>query len=377
MKRKIRMGMVGGGPGSFIGGVHRMAARLDGKIELVAGAFSRDPDKSRQMAGELFLPESRCYPSYAEMFARESELPLGERMDFVAVTTPNHTHFDIAMAALRHGFHVVCDKPMTFSLLEAKELQTEVRRTGLLFALTHNYSAYPMTRQMQRMIAEGKLGKLRKIVAQYDLGWLAGPNAGKQALWRTDPAQSGIAACVADIGTHAEHLIEFVTGLKIAEVSADLTAFVEGRVLDDDASILLRFEGGARGLIEASVVAAGEENRLRIRVYGETGSLEWNQQTPEELLHRTNSGPAQIIRRGWAGMEPSLACWTRLPAGHPEGFVEAFANLYLDFALAVDARLENRPYTPSFPGVEEGVRGMAFIEGVVESSRSGEKWRTL
>jgi predicted dehydrogenase len=377
MKRKIRMGMVGGGPGSFIGGVHRAAARLDGMIELVCGAFSQDPAKSKAMAPELFLPPGRCYDNYRQMMTAEARLPEGERMDFVAIATPNVTHFPVAKAALEHGFHVVCDKPMTYSLREARALRQQVRRTGLLFCLTHNYSAYPMVRQARALIARGCLGTVRKVVAEYDLGWLAAPNADKQAVWRIDPLQAGVSACVGDIGTHAQHLMEFVTGLKIAELCADLSTFVEGRALDDDGTILLRFDGGARGYIAVSEVATGEENQFRLRVYGAEGSLEWRQQEPESLVFRANDEPMRVYRRNWAGQEPEVAPLTRLPAGHPEGFIEAFANLYADFARAVNARLERTPYEPAYPSVDEGVRGMAFIETAVKSSRSKQKWLRL
>ncbi len=374
MKRKIRMGMIGGGPGAFIGGVHRMAAQLDGKIELVCGAFCRTPEGNKEMSETLFLPLERCYNSYDEMFEKESKLPEGERMDFVAITTPNATHFPAAMAALDHGFHVVCEKPMTMTCDEALQLQKKVEETGLLFALTHNYSAYPMIRQMKKMIADGKLGELRKIVACYDLGWLASPNAGKQAAWRTNPKQSGISACVGDIGTHAEHLIEFTTGLDITEISADLATFVEGRTLDDDATILLRFNNGAKGVIEVSSVACGEENQLSLRVYGSLGSLEWRQQEPENLIMRTNDSAIKVIRRGWAEMDDSIKGIVRLPAGHPEGFIEAFANIYLEFANAVAARWEGREYTALYPDVVAGVREMKFVESVVASSAQNGAW---
>ena len=377
MKRKIRMGMVGGGPGAFIGNVHRMASRLDGKIELTCGAFSNSLAKCKSMAEGLFLPEEKCYASYEEMFDKERKLPLGERMDFVAITTPNFMHFKIAMAALENGFHVVCEKPMTFSLDEAIALRKKVQESGLLFVLMHNYSAYPMILQMEKMLADGKIGRIRKVIAEYDLGWLAAPNAGKQATWRITPEKSGIAACVSDIGTHAAHLIEFTTGLKIKELAADLSTFVEGRVLDDDATILLRFDNGARGLIEVSEVACGEENRFNFRVYGSEGCLEWNQQEPENLVYKTNDAAMKVLRRGWAELDSSVDKYTRLPAGHPEGFLEAFANIYSDFADAVVAKLENRVYESSFPTVEDGVREMNFIKKVVESSNKNAAWMAL
>ena len=377
MNRKLRMGLVGGGPGAFIGAVHRMAARLDGKIELVCGAFSTNPATSKSMAAELFLPESKCYGTYQEMIETESKLPEGERMDFVAITTPNVTHFEIAMAALEHGFHVVCEKPVTFSYDQAVKLRDKVNETGLEFALMHNYSAYPMIRQMKKMIADGAVGKVRKIAANYVLGWLAAPNAGKQATWRTNPKFSGIAACVGDIGTHAEQLIEFTTGIKIAEVAADLTTFVEGRKLDDDASIMLRFENGAKGLIELSEVSTGEENQFSLRVYGADGCLEWSQQTPENLILKTNDHAIKVLRRGWAENDPSIAKFTRLPAGHPEGFIEAFANIYSDFADKIAARKDGKEYVSTFPTIEDGVREMDFIEAVVSSSKQNGAWMKL
>ena len=377
MKRRIRMGMVGGGPGAFIGGVHRMAARLDGKIELVCGCFGTTHEKNMIMADELLLPKERCYDTYQQMIEEEAKLPEGERMDFVAVTTPNSTHFQIAMCALEHGFHVVCEKPITMNADEAQKLAAKVKETGLLFALMHNYSAYPMTRQMKAMIAAGTIGTPRKIVATYDLGWLAGTNACKQAEWRVNPKFSGAAACVGDIGTHAEQLIEFTTGLKITEVAADLTTFVEGRLLDDDASIMLRFNSGAKGVIEVSEVASGEENQFKLRVYGTTGSLEWSQQEPENLILRTNDNAMKTIRRGWAGMLPEIGAFVRTPAGHPEGFIEAFGNIYLDFANALIARQEGKPYTTSYPDVEDGVREMLFVEAVVKSSGNNGAWTKL
>ena len=377
MKRKIKMGMVGGGPGAFIGGVHRAAARLDGLIDVVCGAFSQDPAKSKSMAGELFIPESRCYGDYMEMFDRELQLPVGERMDFVAITTPNAFHFKIAMEALKRGFHVLCDKPMTLSLAEAKELRERVRETNLLFCLMHNYSGYPMVRQAKIMVGEGKLGKIRKVVVEYDLGWLAAPNAGKQALWRCDPRFSGICACIGDIGTHAEHLAGYITGLKITELCADLSTFVEGRQLDDDGTVLLRFDNGARGVIEACEVASGEENQFKIRIYGSTGSLEWSQQTPESLIWRSNDQAMRVLRRSWAEMDPSVLSCCRLPAGHPEGFIEAFANIYTDFAKASNARNTGVDYTPSYPTVDDGVGGMAFIETVFKSHNSDQKWTPM
>ncbi len=369
--------MVGGGPGAFIGGVHRAAARLDGRIDVVCGAFSQDPSKSKSMAGELFLPESRCYASHEELFAGERALPADERMDFVTIATPNVSHFAIAQKALDSGFHLMCDKPMTYSLDEARRLRQRVCETGLLFCQMHNYSAYPMVRQARLFCAAGELGTIRKVVVQYDLGWLAAPNAGKQALWRCDPRYSGVCACIGDIGTHSAHLAEYITGLAITHVCADLSTFVEGRKLDDDGTVLLRFDSGARGVIEACEVASGEENQFKIHVYGTTGSLEWSQMEPESLIWRANDQPMRVYRRSWAGMDPSLDACCRLPAGHPEGFIEGFANIYTDFARAIDARLAGGSYTPSYPTVDDGVRGMAFIETVLRSHQGDRKWTPL
>ena len=366
MKRKIRMGMVGGGPGAFIGNAHRCAARLDGLIELVCGAFSSHPDKCRAAGKELFLPEERCYASYDEMFEKEALLPEGERMDFVSITTPNHTHFKIAMKALQCGFHVVCEKPMTTTVEEAEALAAEVKKTGLLFCLTHNYTAYPMVRVAKRMARGGELGEIRRIMVEYPQGWLADAVTPDniQGSWRTNPATSGISCCMGDIGSHAENLAEFVTGLKITELCANIKTFVPGRALDDDGDVLLRFDNGAIGALSASQVAVGEENALKIRIYGTKAALEWRQENPETLVVKYNDRPAQVMRRNWAGVG---AEWSRLPAGHPEGFFEAFGNLYRDMALAIDARLTGGTHETEYPTVEDGLRGVRFIHAVVGS----------
>ncbi len=375
MKRKIRMGMVGGGPGAFIGAAHRAAMRLDGKIDLIAGAFSSDRAKSLAMAAELFLPENRCYGSYAEMFKWETALPAAERIDAVAIVTPNSTHFDIAMQALDHGFHVVCEKPMTYNLQQARQLQAKVQETGLIFCLTHNYTGYPMVKQARAMVQAGALGDIRRIVIEYPQGWLgdAIEDTSKQAGWRVDPSRAGISCCMGDIGSHGENLAEYITGLKITELCADLATFVPGRNLDDDGAILLRFDSGAKGLLFASQVATGEENALKIRIYGSKAALEWFQEIPESLIIKYNNQPRQIIRRNWAGSSPEAAAVSRLPAGHPEGFLEAFANIYNNFAGAVLDKTAPR----DFPSVDDGVRGMAFIEAVVASSKSNDKWLKL
>lgn len=374
------MGMVGGGVGAFIGGVHRMAAALDGEIELVCGAFSSDPAKSKVSGEALFLPPSRVYGSYAEMIKKELELPLGERMDFVSIVTPNHVHYGPARMALENGFHVICDKPLCFSMEEAHDLVATVESTGLVFALTHNYTGYPMVKQARMMIRNGELGKIRKVVVEYPQGWLSTKvedTDQKQASWRTDPSRSGIAGAMGDIGTHAENLAEYITGLKISEMCADLSTFVEGRLLDDDGNILLHFDNGAKGILHASQISAGEENNLNIRVYGEKGGLEWRQMEPNTLIVKWLDKPVQILRTGVGPLYPEAQAHTRIPAGHPEGYLEAFANIYRNFARVVRARLEGTTPDPmhlDFPSVEDGVRGMLFIQKAVESSKSGQKW---
>lgn len=385
MKRKLRMGMVGGGNDAFIGAVHRIAAFMDGKIELVCGSFSVNPEISLQSARDLFVAEDRVYATYEEMIEKEAQLPEGERMDFVTIVTPNFLHFAPAKLALENGFDVVVEKPMTVSLEEAQELQAVVERTGRTLCLTHTYSGYPMVKQAKAMVKEGHFGKIRKIVVEYPQGWLSRlsereGNAG--AAWRADPKRSGKSLVMGDIGTHAAHLAEYVTGLKIQEVCADLTTFVEGRLLDDDGSVLLRFEDGAKGVLMASQISAGEENAVRIRVYGEKGGLEWANEDPNNLIVKMLDQPRQLYRTGNAYAAPfTLSSFathnTRIPAGHPEGLLESFANIYRNFALTVSAKKEG--VTPSaeaqdFPNVYDGVRGMAFIDTVVKSNDSNEKW---
>ena len=383
MKRKIRMGMVGGGHGAFIGEVHRMAARLDGHIELVCGAFSSDPSRSKASGLDLYLPESRVYNNFEEMIILESKLPEGERMDFVSIVTPNHLHFSPAKLALENGFHVVCDKPLSISLNEAEELARLVEKTGLLFALTHNYTGYPMVKQAREMVKNGSIGNVRKIIVEYPQGWLATPlekTGQKQALWRTDPAKSGIVGSVGDIGTHAENLAEYITGLKIKEICADLTTFVDGRLLDDDANILLRFENGAKGVLHNSQISVGEENALNIRIYGEKGGLEWHQQQPNTLLIKHLDKPTEIFRTSVGNLSAEATANTRLPAGHPEGYLEAFANIYKNFALHLMAKLngtESDKMHEDYPTVFDGVRGMNFIEKVVASAKSEKKWISI
>ncbi len=375
--RKLRMGMIGGGRGAFIGTVHRMAATLDGRIELAAGAFSSDPERSRGSGKDLLLPEDRVYGSYSEMIEKERARPSNERIDFVAIVTPNHEHVPPARAALLAGFPVMCDKPLALNFAEARELSALVRKTGLLFGLTHNYAGYPMVKEARHRVAAGELGRIRRVVAEYAQGWLSSPleaTGQKQAEWRTDPARAGASCCVGDIGTHAAHLTEYVTGLPIVEIASELTTFVAGRALDDDASVLLRLEGGARGVLWASQVAIDEENGLSLRVYGEKGSLQWRQEEPNTLLLKWPDRPREVVRTGanYGRLSKEALAATRLPAGHPEGYLEAFANLYKDFASAL---LEGGK--PDVPTVEDGVRGMAFIEACVESSRAGARWTKL
>ncbi len=381
MNRKLRMGMVGGGRGAFIGGVHRMAANLDGQIELVCGAFSSDPEKSRLSGEDLMLPPDRVYPNFEEMIRRERELPEGERMDFISIVTPNHMHYAPARMALENGFHVVSDKPLCFSLEEAHELVRLVRETGLLFALTHNYTGYPLVKQARAMARGGQLGEIRKVVVEYPQGWLSTKledSDSKQAGWRTDPSRSGIAGAMGDIGTHAENLAEYITGLHITELCADLSTLVPSRQLDDDGNVLLRFDNGARGILYASQISAGEENALRIRVYGTRGGLEWRQMEPNTLVVKWLDRPIEILRTGGPGVGPEAQAHTRIPAGHPEGYLEAFANIYRNFAYCLRARLSGEKVDPvyeDFPTVEDGLRGMLFIERVVESGANNDrKW---
>lgn len=381
-QRKIRMGMVGGGQGAFIGAVHRFAANLDGQIKLVCGAFSSDANRSIASGKELDLPENRCYSDYTTMIAAEASLPEEERMDFVAIVTPNHMHFPVAEAALNAGFHVLSDKPATLSLEEAKTLAKLVESTGLKYGLTHNYTGYPMVKQARAMVQNGHLGKIRKLVVEYPQGWLATPleqDGQKQAAWRTDPQRAGAAGCIGDIGTHAENLAEYITGLKIQELAADLTHFVGGRLLDDDGSVLIRFEGGAKGALLASQISVGEENSLSIRVYGETGGLEWHQMEPNTLKVHTLGAPTQIYRTGNDYLAPIASAHSRIPAGHPEGYLEAFANIYRNFAtdIACDLGLCTEPGPREYPNIQDGVRGMAFIEAVVQSSQNNTAWTSL
>ena len=376
---KVRMGMVGGGQGAFIGAVHRMAANLDGQIELVCGAFSSDPLKSAQSGAELFIQPQRCYPSYQQMMNEEAKLPAEQRMQFVVIVTPNHLHFPVAKAALEAGFHVLSDKPATFDLNEALALADVVKESGKLYGLTHTYNGYPLIKQAKHLATSGALGKITKIVVEYSQGWLANKDndGGKQAAWRIDPKQAGISCCMGDIGVHAANLAEYVTGAKITEMCADLGSVVPGRLLDDDGSILLRFDNKARGVLLASQISSGDENNLRLRVYGDKASLEWSQLEPNSLWLKSNSAPTQLIRTGVGEMCAEAQAATRTPAGHPEGYLEAFANIYLNFVNQVRAFENKQTATNALfdvPGIDEAIRGMAFIENSVLASESSEKW---
>jgi predicted dehydrogenase len=380
MKRKIKMGMIGGGAGSFIGAVHRIAANLDGQIETVCGCFSSSYENSLATGRSLFLPDHRIYANYKEMIEKESLLPEGERMDFVSIVTPNHVHFEPAFLALEKGFHVVLDKPMTFTLDEAHRLKDQVEKTGLLFALTHTYTGYPMVKEARFRVARGDFGKIRRIYVEYPQGWLAenvSETENKQAGWRVDPKRSGIAGCMGDIGTHCFNLIDYITGLKATELCAELNTFVPGRLLDDDGVALIRYEEGARAMLAASQVAIGEENNLFIRVYGEKGGLEWHQEEPNTLIIKWNDKPNETVRTSNGYVSGASKFNSRTPAGHPEGYIEAFANIYRNFASALQSRLAGEQPQPEyldFPTVYDGVKGMQFIETVVAASKSDQKW---
>ncbi len=381
--RKLRMGMIGGGKDAFIGAVHRIALNMDGLVELVCGALSINPDIALDSGRSLFLDEGRIYMNYEDMILKESQMPADKRIDFVTIVTPNFAHFAPAMMALDHGFNVVIEKPMTFTLEEAKQLQQKVQETGLQLCLTHTYSGYPMVKQARQMIKEGALGKVRKIYVEYAQGWLSKLSereGNAQAAWRTDPKKSGKAGCMGDIGTHAAHLAEYVSGAKISKLCADLNIVVEGRNLDDDGGVLLKFDNGASGVLIATQVAAGEENALKLKIYGEKGGIEWAQQEPNTLLVKWLDAPTQVYRAGanYSNIQSSFATQNcRTPGGHPEGYLEAFGNIYRNFAFSLLARLEGKEpdkENADYPHVDEGVRMMAFIDNVVASAQSDQKW---
>lgn len=379
-QRKLRMGMIGGGKDAFIGAIHRIAANTDGQIELVCGALSINKEIAVDSGKSLFLNDKRIYTSYEEMLDKEAALPEEERMDFVTICTPNFAHFAPAMAALEKGFHVVIEKPITISLDEAKQLKQKVEQTGLILCLTHTYTGYPMVKEAKNLVASGKLGKIRKIFVQYRQGWLSRLSereGNAQAAWRTDPKKSGRSAVMGDIGTHAFNLAEYISGLEVSEVCAQLNTVVEGRQLDDDGAVLLRFNNGASGVLAASQICAGEENNLSINIYGENGGLEWHQMEPNTVIVKWLDKPAEILRAGNPYLSPAAKHNCRTPGGHPEGYLEAFGNLYRNFALTLSARLEGKTIDNSvieFPSVNEGIRGMAFIENVVNNSEGDKKW---
>jgi predicted dehydrogenase len=379
LNRKLKMGMVGGGRDAFIGAVHRSAALMDGKIEFISGALSSDPKKAKSSAQDLRINKDRSYGTWQEMLEQESKLPEGERIDFVSIVTPNFLHFPVAKAFAEAGIHVVCDKPMTYTLAEAKDLVKIVNNSGVIFALTHNYTGFPMVKQARFMVQNGEIGKILKFVVEYPQGWLLTAleeEGQKQASWRTDPKRSGVSNCIGDIGSHCENLAHYITDLEIIEMCADLKSILE-RPLDNDGNILLHLEKDACGILYASQFSAGEENNLRIRVYGTKGALEWHQEEPNYLWFRTNDGPAKLYSRGNSYLCDAAQRATRLPPGHPEAFIEAFANIYFNVADTINARILGKESTDlelDFPKVIDGARGMAFIESAVESSQSDKKW---
>jgi len=380
MTRKLRMGMIGGGPGAFIGEVHRKAARLDGQVEIVGGAFDIDPQKSHEMGRMLNLDPARVHDNYEKMIEAELKLPENERIDFVSITTPNNWHFPIANAFLEAGFNVVCEKPMTMNVEEAQKLKKAVESSGKVFALLHNYTGYPMVKHARWMAKQGLLGKIQKIVVEYPQDWLLKRielEGQMQASWRTDPKQAGAGGCLGDIGTHAENLAHYISGLCIDELCADLTSFAEGRVLDDDVNVLLRYENGAKGVLHSSQISTGQENGLNIRVWGTEGAIQWFQENPNYLYFFRQGEPVQILRRGNDYLCDAAKRHTRIPPGHPEAFLEAFANIYQNAVATMRAKMAgNEPseLELDFPNVDDGLVGMQFIETVVASSKSDKKW---
>lgn len=379
MNRKLRYGMIGGGRGAFIGGVHRIAAIMDGQAVLTAGAFSSDAERSRASGEDLFLDPSRVYGSYQEMAKAEAKKPADERLDFIVIVTPNHQHFPPAKLFLESGFNVVCDKPVTFNLAEAKKLRAVVKKSKKVFVLTHNYTGNAMVKQARELVQSGYLGDIRKVVSEYPQGWLSThieASGQKQAAWRTDPKRSGAAGCIGDIGTHAENLARYITGLHIDSICADLSTFVKGRALDDDGNILVRFKGGAKGIIHASQISVGDENNLNIRVYGTKAAIEWHQEHPNQLIVKYPDKPREVWGRGNGYVGKAAGAVTRIPAGHPEGYLEAFGNVYREAFRAIRAEVAGEPLPKDldFPTIDDGVEGMAFIETAVRSSKAGAKW---
>lgn len=380
LNRKLKFGQIGGGRDAFIGAVHRRAAISDGFTEFVAGALSSDPGKAKLSGEDLLLPPERNYGSWQEMLEKESALPEGERIDFVSIVTPNHVHFEPALAFVNAGFNVVLDKPMVHTSEQAQQLIEAVERQGVVFGVTHNYTGYPMVKEARHWVKSGKLGQIQRVVVEYPQGWLLRKieeQGQKQAEWRTDPARSGIAGAIGDIGSHCENLASYITGLELQAICADVTTFVPGRRLDDDASVLLRFKNGARGVLWVSQIAAGEENHLTIRVYGTEAALSWDQEHPNYLYFYPADGPVQVYRRGSGYMSEAAARATHLPTGHPEAFVDAFANVYMNITDTIRARLSGREpgeLELDFPTVYDGARGVKFIEKVIESGKSDKKW---
>ena len=380
--RKIKAGLIGGGEGSFIGRIHYNAAMLDGYYELVCGAFSSDAEKSARSAESYRVAADRAYASWQEMLETEASLPKDKRMEVVMIATPNHLHHPQAIMALDKGFHVICDKPVALSLKQALEIDKKVRETGLIFVLTHTYTGYPLIKEAREIVSSGKLGKIRKIIADYPQGWLATPieqEGQKQASWRTNPEYSGPGGCLGDIGIHAENLAAYITGLEIEELCADITSFVTGRTLDDDVSVLLRYKGGAKGVLMASQVSTGEENDLSVRIYGDKGGIEWHHADPNTLLLKMHEEPVQMIRAGvnYNYLSEKARWNTRVPGGHPEGYIEAFANIYKNAAFDINKHKDKNLSVPDFieyPTIHDGIEGMKFIEKVIESARSQEKW---
>jgi len=382
MDRKLRFGMIGGGRGAFIGAVHRIAARMDGQAELVAGALSSDPDRSRASAIDLLISPQRAYGTYEELVEVERRMPADERLDFVVIVTPNHRHFAPAKLLLEAGFNVVVDKPIALSLSEAIELRALARATRKIVALTHNYIGNAMVKEARALVADGALGTVRRVIVEYLQGWLATnleQTGHRQATWRTDPNRSGPSGCLTDIGTHAEHLARYVTGLRTVELCAELTSFVPGRRLDDDGTVLLRFEGGAKGVLQASQISVGEDNCLAIRVYGTTAGLEWSQERPEELVLKYPDRPRQMWRRGQDYLSGEAKRVSRIPAGHPEGYLEAFGNVYREAFRGIIAEVRGQPIPSDldFPTIEDGVAGLRFVEAAVASARAGASWVAL
>jgi predicted dehydrogenase len=377
------MGMVGGGPGAFIGAVHRMVAAMDGQVEMVAGSFSQDPKNTQITGKELYLDKDRCYDTYAEMAAAEAKLPEGERIDFVSIVTPNVSHFDIAKTFLEAGIHVVCDKPMTYTLDEAEELVKLVEKTGLVFALTHNYTGHPLVRHARGLFQSGEMGTVRKAIVEYLQDFLMVPHeklGQKQASWRVDPKQSGIGGTMGDVGTHCVNLLEYVTGDPISELCADKSTFLPDRVLDEDVNALLRFKGGGKGVLTVSQVATGEENGLTLRVYGSEGAIKWAQENPNYMELYRYGEPRQTLTRGQGYLSDAAAAATRIPTGHPEGYLEAFANIYVGAIEAMRRHIDGKPMKTeeyNFPTVYDGLRGMQFIYAAVESAENNSSWVSM